>query len=237
MIWTDSFLNRLTADAVGQIAVDVPCIFAREAITITKGLSTYTLPSYVRTVRRITWRGRSLDAVSWEELQMLTPATVFVAVGSSSNIESSISRPLYYAMHPTDPYDIRLYPTPDETFLSTGFNVYAPQNNQACCVVDYYREPDLSETVPAISLPIWVARRAKKAYVLWKAFNAEGKGQNLRASKYYKMRYDMLSDAFRLINDSCFVGKKYSIDDGMLTVDNFRYPRPILPSQFERVNF
>ncbi len=230
MIWTESFLNTLNADAIGQIAVDVNCIFARECIATTGGTSVYTLPNYVRTLRRITWRGRTLDAVNWEEMILLTPATV------GGFVESSQGRPLYYAMHPSNIYDVRLYPTPNESFTTAGEpNVYAPQFNTPSCIIDYYREPDTTEANPVISLPSYISRRTKKAYVLWKAFASEGKGQNLRAASYYQMKYNFLIEQFRAINEGCFVSKKYSIEDGLLQIDNFRYPKPILNANFERI--
>jgi hypothetical protein len=237
-IWSDDFLNTLNNDAIGQIAVDVNCIYARECLVTVAGTSVITLPAYVRTVRRVTWRGRSLDPVNWEELTLLTPATVFVSPGSPSNIETTLSRPLYYAMHPTNIYDIRLYPTPSESFTTSGEpNVYAPTPNSPSCIVDYYREPDDTETDPKVSLPPYIARRTKKAWICWKAFSAEGKGQNLRAASYYQMKYNFLIEQFRRINEGCFIAKKYTVDDGSLAIYGFRYPRPTLNPNFERTIF
>lgn len=236
MIWTDAQLAMWSNDAVGQIAIDVSCIFARECVATQVGVSVITLPSYVRTVRRVTWRGRSLDAVNWEEMTMLTPATIFVAPGSSANVEATASRPLYYTMHPTNLWDIRLYPCPNESFATNGEpNVYSPTANSPSCIVDYMREPD--GTVPTLSIPAYILRRTQKAYVLWKAFAAEGVGQNLKASQYYMMKYQFLIDKWREINESCFIGKKYSVEDGMLSIDGFKYPKPFLPANFERVIF
>ncbi len=234
-IWTDQQLSQWATDALGQITSDVHCIWAREALTITQGVSVVTLPCYVRTVRRVTWRGKSLDPLQWEEFILVTPATVFVALGSSANVETSLSRPLYYCMHPTNPYDLRLYPTPNESFNPTGFDPYSPQPNESACVVDYYRTAD--DKSPQINIPPYILRRTQKAYVMWKAFNAEGKGQDLKASKYYHLKYNFLIAQFRAINEGAFVAKKYAVDDGMLAVDGFRYPRPQLNPNFELVRF
>jgi len=205
---------------------------------VSQGISVVTLPSYVRTLRRVTWRGRSLDPVNWEELTQLTPATVFVSPGNPANVESSQSRPLYYAMHPTNPWDIRLYPTPNETFLTNGEpNVYSPQVNTPSCIIDYYREPDTTNSNPVISIPPYILRRTMKAWCLWKAFGAEGKGQFLKAASYYQMKYNFLIEQFRAINEGCFVGKKYAVEEGLLSIDAFRYPKPILPSNFEMERF
>ena len=235
-IWTDAQLNFWAQDALGQISTDVRCIWAREALQVTLGVSVITLPQYVRTLQRVTWRGKTLDSVMWEELQMLTPATVFTSLNSPQNIDGTVSRPLYYAMHPTNLYDIRLYPTPNESFLPSQIpDVFSPQPNEPGCVIDYWREPDTTGTNPIISLPTYVVRRTQKAYVLWKAFSAETKGQDLIAAQYYQIKYHFLIDQFRAINEGCFVSKKYAVEDGLLAIDGFRYPRPQLPANFERV--
>ena len=229
MIWSDSFLNQLAEDAESQINYDVQCIFYRFFLPTTVGLSVYTLPSFVRSLLRITWRGKSLDPVSWEELQLLTPATVFV--NSQVKIESVISKPLQYALHPTNPYDIRIFPTPNESLGTVG-DPYSPTPNEPFCTVTCFRSTDSNNL-----LPTYIDRRTRKAFVLWKAFEAEGKGQNKLAAKYYKQKYQFLIERFRSINESCFVAKRYSLDDGMLTIDGFRYPRPIHSTNFERTIF
>jgi hypothetical protein len=237
-IWANSQLEQWSTDAIGQIAVDVNCIWARECLATTARVSVYTLPTYVRSLRRVTWRSRSLEPQSWEELQLLTPTTIFVSPNNTLNIESSQSRPLFYAMHPTNAYDIRLYPTPDESFTISGEpDPYSPTSNSPSCIIEYWRKPDDTGTKPTVSLPPYIARRTQKAYVLWKAFAAEGKGQDFQASNYYQKRYEFLIGMFRQINEGCFVSKKYSLGDGMLDPQNYRYPRPMLGPNFERVIF
>jgi hypothetical protein len=78
-------------------------------------------------------------------------------------------------------------------------------------------------------------RRTVKAYVLWKAFAAEGKGQDLQASAYYQSKYNFLIGVFRTINAGCFVSKHYSLGDSLLDPQNYRYPKPMLGPNFERV--
>ncbi len=237
-IWSDAQLTQWSEDAVGQIAIDVACIFVRECIPVTRGISVIRLPEYVRSLRRVCWRGRSLEPQSWEELQFLTPSTVFLSDGSSANIES-IGKPLFYAPHPTNPYDIRLYPAPDETlFVSGEPNPYAPQPNSPSCIIEFWRKPDFTNTNPVISIPPYILRRTQKAYVLWKAFAAEGKGQDHEASGYYQQKYNFLIDSFVRINSGCFVAKRYSLDEGgLLDPQRFRYPKPLHSPRFERTIF
>lgn len=187
---------------------------------------------------RVVWRGKSLEPVNWFDLTMLTPGTVFVGPGNPSNIETSQSRPQWYAMHPTNPWDIRFYPTPDESFTTSGeTDPYSPQVNTPSCIISYFREPDPTSTDPLISIPKYILRRTLKAYVLWKAFAAEGKGQNLKASSYYMTKYQFLINQFRMINEGCYIGKKYALRTGLDQIDNYKYPKPVLPTNFESERF
>lgn len=240
-IWTNAQLSQWAADAIGQINIDVNCIYVRECIAITLGVSVYTLPPYVRSVRRVTWRGWSLEAVNWSDLILLTPGTAFLDYppNSAANLETSVSRPQWYAMHPTNSYDIRLYPTPPESFTTSGEpDPYAPTPNSPSCIVDFWRMPDETNSTPALSIPPYILRRTQKAYVAWQAFGAEGVGQDLRASKYYESKYRFLIEQFRAINQGCFISKRYAVDDSAyLDSSNIRYPRPLLPPNFENVRF
>lgn len=236
MIWASDFLQQLATDAESSINVDLPVIYQKFYLPVTQGISVYTLPSFVRSVERVTWRGRALDGVSWEELQFLTPATYFQSLANRE--EASQSTPLYYAMHPTNPYDIRLYPCPNISLLDfTGLDPYGQTANEPACCISCMRNTDTSGNDATALLPVYIDRRTRKAYVLWKSFEAEGKGQNLRAATYYKKKYAFLISQFTAINSGCYVGKRYMVEDGMITIDGFRYPRPMLPSNFERVYF
>lgn len=238
MIWSESYLNQLATDAEQDINKRLQkVIYFRTYIPIQQGVSVISLPSYVRGVQRLTYRGWQLWGVNWDELTELTPATVFISPGNPLNVETSQSRPYWYAMHPTNPYDIRLYPTPAESLLGNGPDPYSPSVNEPYCTLSCWRNIDSTFSDPTALLPPYVDRRLRKSFILWKAFEAEGVGQNLPASQYYKKIYEYLITKFDSINQNCYIGKKYSLGEGPLTINNFRYPRPILPSNFEREIF
>jgi hypothetical protein len=238
LIWSDSVINQLAVDAEQQINKDLngpggAVLFKKFYLNTLSGVSVYTLPCFVRTVSRITWLGRKLDAVSWEELRLLTPATVWV--NPTTFLETSQGRPLYWALHPTNPYDIRMYPTPNADF-GQGPDPYAVDLGNYC-IVSCWRNIDPTGLDPTALLPKYVDRRLRKAYILSRAFALEGKGQNAGAADYYSKLYDFLINRFKLINSGCYVGQQYAVDDGVLTTDNFKYPKPIMPSNFETVYF
>lgn len=239
-IWTDQQIAQWANDALGQIAVDLNCIWQRECIATLAGTSVLRLPNYVRSLARVTWRGRSLEPQSWEEMQFLTPATVFLDFPPNNAVNrEAVGKPLFYAPHPTDPYHIKLHPAPDESFSVSGEpNPYAPQHNSPSCIIEFWRQPTTLEANPITALPAYIERRTQKAYVLWKAFAAEGKGQDMQASAFYQTKYNFLIDSFRKINEGCYVSKRYSLGEGgLLDPQRFRYPKPMHNPNFERTIF
>lgn len=228
-IWADELLDQLATDAEQQINQDLAVLYHRFCFATVSGTSVYTLPAKVRGIKRITWRGKKLEPASWEELEILSPATVVVS--PTTKIETSISEPWWYALHPTNVHDIRFYPTPNETFDATG-DPYSPTTGPKC-IIACWRNIDLTDSTA--SLPTYIDRRTRKSYILWKAFEKDGKGQNLTAAKFYKQKYNFLIEQFRSIDAGAYVSKKYSLGDGLLSIDQYRYPRPTLNPRFERV--
>lgn len=235
-IFSDTLLNQLTSDAELAIVRDTQCLYHRFLLPVVAGTSVYTLPSKVNGVKRITYRGWKLEPVSWEELTILSPGTFFI--NDSNKEETSQSRPFWYALHPTNVSDIRLYPTPAETFNANDPTIdpYSPDSGPSC-IVSCWRNVDTSFIDPTAVLPQYIDRRTRKAYVLWKAFEKDGPGQSLTAAKYYEARYKYLIESFRKINDGSFISKRYALDDGWLSLRGYKYPKPILPSNFERIIF
>jgi hypothetical protein len=69
---------------------------------------------------------------------------------------------------------------------------------------------------------------------MWKAFAAEGKGARHASEPILSISVSILINNFRLINEGCFVAKRYMLGDGLLDPMNSRPPRPMLPTRFEK---
>jgi hypothetical protein len=231
-IWSDTYLNQVLLDAAFDINSEVPCLFHRFYLATTLGTSVYTLPDKVRGIKRITWRGIELDPLSWQEMEQMAPGLAFV--DSGTKFEGSSSRPQFYALHPTNILDIKLYPTPSESFSAAGGDPYSPTVNEERCTISCWRQVDT--TITTASLPSYIDRRTRKAFALWKAFGKEGKGQNSNASNYYKSRYGFLIKMFTKINAGCFLSTRYQIDDG-LPPRGVKPAKPTLGPNFERVRY
>lgn len=233
MIFSDALLTQLDSDATSDIVSQVPCIFYRFYLGTTAGQDVYTLPGFVKSVIRITWRGVALTPLSWEEMTLLTPTTMFLGVGNPQNVSTGTTgNPLWYSFNPSNIFDIKFYPPPAYSFLTTG-DPYSPIVEDRC-IVSCWRTVD--DTNPKATLPLYINRRTRKAYILSKAFQIEGKGQSIKIAAYYTKKFKFLIEQFRLINEGCFVSKRYQLgENDLVTIDGFKYPKPTLNPNFERV--
>jgi hypothetical protein len=146
LIWSDQQIEQWKQDAIGQIAIDVRCIWQRECLAVNRGVSVIRLPLYVRSLARITWRGIGLIPQNWEELTILTPATVYLhnPPDSTANIES-IGRPQFYAQHPTDPMIFVYFLVLTSLLLLLEEQSILASKEFTACIIDYWREPSLTQ--------------------------------------------------------------------------------------------
>lgn len=227
-IWDNSYLSALLSDAEDYIYSAVNCIYDRFGLAIIEGQSVYTLQTYVKHIVRITYKGKKLYPLTFQDFCVLNPASAVVS--ETYKVESANSTPLYYVKHPTNFYDIRLYPTPSETIAAPTTNLFG-SNISSGCIVSCYRTSD--NTISYLQLPRYLIRHIKKAYVLWKAFAQEGKGQDIEASVYYKAKLDFLLETLKEINTNVFLGKQHRLGD-TFNIGQFVTPaRPVLPPDYE----
>ena len=227
MIWTEDYLNTLLEEAEAYIITVLGCIFDRFSFAVTSGISVYTLPSYVNKIVRVTWKGKKLYPLTFQEFCLANPASAMI--DNSTGIESPSSTPLYYVKHPTNFYDIRLFPTPGEDIAEVTSGLFGSGISTGL-IVSCYRDADNS--IPYLQLPRFIIRRVKKAYILSRAFAKEGKGQNLQAAQYYSKKLDLLMEALKVINSNVFLGKVRVLGDNCSVGMYYTPERPILPSNY-----
>ena len=236
VIWDESYLlgklEEAERDAVGK----VDYLFYRTTISVTQGWSTVTLPSYVRKIARITWKGYKIWPVSWREMRDLNPSVAVVS--DEERYETTQGKPLYYCLHPNNYRKIQFFPAPNESIaadpLGTADIMGTAIPNYV--IVSCYRAPSTSN--PSLQLPPYIARRTKKAYALREAFLIEGKGQNIKASDYYSQKYDWEIENFKKINNGVFVARRPQLSDKLGgSGAGGRPARPVLPVNFARRGF
>lgn len=226
-IWDETYLNQLLDDAEEYITASVNCIYDRFALSVTTGQSVYTLPSYVKNIVSVTWKGKKLYPLSFIEFCAINPANAVVS--ESTKVEAPSSIPHYYVKHPTNYYDIRFWPTPSETIVAGTTNLFGSAISSNV-IFSVYRTQATTQSY--LYLPLFLKRRIKKAYILSKAFAKEGKGQDIEAAQYYTKKLEYLIEALKEINSNVYLGKQYLLNDTFNT-GRFGTPaRPILPPEY-----
>lgn len=180
MIWSAATIARESANGEGEIATALKCLIARYSIPIVAATATYVLPSDVFSIRRVTWNGKKIYPMPPREYQMINQVT-------------SSGEPVYYIFNQQGRNTLRFHPIPNVT-IAGGTDLFGVDIG-TCIIVEYYQVPDGATTL----LPEYIRRRLLKYYVLYKCFGKEGKGQNLKASKRFKARYDFYMVHFRKV--------------------------------------
>ncbi len=229
IIWQDAYLTTLLNEAEKRISSDLDLHFTKYALTIVSGTSTYTLNANIKRVMYITWKGKKLDPLAFNEVNDLAFQTAVVSSGIKE--EYTGGTPKFYTVHPNNMSVIRLIPTPNESITPTGSeDLWAAPDISTNCVVSCYRYADPASS--EFSLPDYLGRRYKKHYALYRAFLKEGKGQNPVAAAYHKKKFNAQLEMLKLINANTYVSKRSLLEPQGVNEYSFGAGVPQLPSNY-----
>jgi len=220
MIWTDSYLDSQFTAAEQSVSTDITCIFNRFSLDIILGTSVYTLPSGILGILAVSWKGEPIYPLEHTTLRDSAPYYLPLNAGSQS-------KPYHYLRVGYGYSKIEFRPVPSESIAADDTNIYGSDIANRV-IISCWKVADSSN-----QLPEFARRRLLKYYVLWKAFAKEGKGQNLKASDYFKLKFDYEKTMFKLAVDNvskCIVRKLSSIP-----IDRSRTnfpPSPVLPARY-----
>lgn len=221
----NSIPNTLIDRFIGQSAIDIAnklgyCTF-RSSIEIVKGTGTYSLDSAVKDMQRITWNGFKMEPKSQKQLSMLSPV-----------YRTSTSRPFYYSIGSDGYLVLRVFPVPSlnlhqvndellntEDGIGNGLIVSATQNSD---------EFPRNITYP---FPAYIGLKLIKDYVLWRCFEVDGAGQDLKASSYFEQKYNSKVEFYKDIVMKTFLPTTRQLSDSMIQKP-YRMAYPILPPNF-----
>lgn len=204
-IWSDSYLQQLVNDGETDIVNKISPIFERDSLAVTSGTGTYVLPAFIMKMLQVTWKGDVLEQIVIDDLRSLDP-----------KYRTNTGKPVAYSWSQDGYKTIRFFPVPNETIGADDTNIYGSDIANRV-ILSYFRSPDTSQST--LQIPEYMGRRAVKPYVLWKAFKAEGIGQNLRASEYHQRKYEQMIAMYKTIKSRYYSPKKFP------PLQNFRISR------------
>lgn len=156
-----------------------PFLVDRLAITIVAGTSVYTLPDYVRSIKRITYLGKYLDPLTRRDQR------------EAFQSATQRGRPFWYVFNNIGLNKIQLFPVPD-TLVAGVTNLWSVASITTGVIVEFYRVTDNSTFV----LPSWIKRQLLKQYVAAQCYRMDGRGNNLKLATYFEKRWALRKEEF-----------------------------------------
>lgn len=214
-LWTSAQLARFEEQAEEAFHNECKCLIDRIALPIVANTDLYTLPDETIDIRRITYRGVRILPISHRQMRRYFDG--INPTGTPSN----------YIYNDEGQLVVKLFPTPAETITPVQANLYSRDVIAAQCIVEYYRMPDGT----GWKLPAVFRRRLLKCYVLKLAFSVEGKGQNLKAAKYWDAKWEYMVEVYSgalrdlIANPRKLIASNLDYD----LAKKLMIPRPVLP--------
>ena len=189
-LFSDQYLDNLLRRSEIEISQQVPCILTRFSLNITQGTSVYDLPSGIINMIRVTWKGDSLEP--WEHSD--TRDTNWMKPQN----QSSQGVPKFYLSYQYGFSKIKFHPVPNEAIASDDTNIFGSDiANRVILTAFRIADP----TGSTYRIPEALRQRFGKYYVLYKAYQREGKGQNLAAAQYFKNKHEVAVSQFKKVVD------------------------------------
>jgi hypothetical protein len=215
-LFSSATITRFANEAEDIFAREKQCIIERETIAITSGTHTYTLPDYIIDIRKITWKGKKLDPLSFQKLR--------------NNLDMvSTGTPDSYIYDNISASQIRFFPIPNENITSITTDLYGSEILNRV-IIEYYRNPDHSIYI----IPPFFRRRLLKSYINRCCFSIEGSGQNLKAAKYWDNKWNYLKEQYgNLLED--LINEPRRIIMGGNAFERYVLPTPQLPYEYRGI--
>ena len=207
---SDATLTRFFNAAEQQVSQETNFLVDRLSLNITAQQAIYTLPDYVRDIRRITWLGLRMDPLTNRSYRD------FFGPGNQEGT------PFWYLYSNIQQNSIQFFPVPPGNVPSVT-NVWDTDIPNGV-IVEFNRISDNSTFV----MPQWARNQVCKRYVSLKTYTMEGPGQNLKIAKYYEEQWPFWKARFKSRIDELYGVSAKRMITGI--AQNNWYPgTPILP--------
>lgn len=207
---TNSDFERFLDDGENDFCTERPFLVGRYSPPIVSGTSTYQLPDYILSIRRITFLGQKLDPLTKRnEREVFQSAT-------------QQGLPFWYVFNNIGALKIKLFPTPNQN-LAAGTNIWST-DILSSCIIEYYRTNDDSTFV----IPAWKKRQFLAAYVAKRACQTDGPSMDLKGVKFYTDLWMRNKEQFSILLDELYgLARKLVISE--IVSSNYFPGEPVLP--------
>jgi hypothetical protein len=210
-LFQSSDLARFYNQGENELSSEKSFLVDRLALQLSPNQSTYTLPDYVISIRRVTCLAWKLDPL---------PRRNQREVFQNATQEG---QPFWYIFNNIGANLLQLFPSPNYTTGPGTGNLYST-DIETCCIVEYFRATD---NVNFTILPT-LRRQMLKLYAAYRAYSIDGPGQNLKLAQYYQQRWMLMKQQFvELYDDLYNLPRKLVISE--VVSSNYFPGEPVLP--------
>src|SRR6266446_333037 len=214
-LFSTATVGRFASEAENIFQKNFPCIIDRTSIDIISGVAIYTLADYIIDIRRITWKGIKVAPMTHRRFRE-----------AQIGITATASMPTEYIFDNIGASQLRFFPIPSVavSILSLDAGLWGTNIGNGI-IIEYYRTPDYT----TYTLPVFFRRRLIKAYVMKMCYSIEGRGQNLKAAKYWDAKWRYLSETYGVLLNELINAPRHIIVGPDGVTKEFLPRRPMLP--------
>ncbi len=173
-----SIIQRFFNQGENEISQEYNLLVDRYSIATTIGVSTYTIPDYVKSIRRITYLGIKLNPLPKREFRnSFQPGTMQ-------------GRPYWYIYNDTGINQIQLYPIPNAN-IAQVVNVWDTDIPNGV-IVEFFRLNDNTNFI----LPDYCRNYLLKKYVGKMIFTIDGPSQSTKLAQYFGKQWEFWKQNF-----------------------------------------
>lgn len=200
----------------GEQEISVECSFLvdRLSLALVAGQSTYILPDYVSSIRRVTHLGWKCDPL---------PQRNFREVFQSAMQKG---KPYWYIYNNIGQNKVSLFPSPDQSLavVPQPWSSDPVVGSSAGCVVEFYRVTDNQNFI----LPLWTRRQMLKQYVARRVFAQDGAQGSFKMRDYYIQKWNNFKAQFVEMVEFLYMEPRKLVINEIVS-SNYFPGEPVLP--------
>ena len=222
MGFTDAQLLRFAESGENELSY-FNLVRGRYSFKVLAGVAEYAIPSYIKTIVSITYKGESLNPWSGSEMRR----------SGTTPVQATSGIPREYVYSDFGTCKLKLFPTPSET-VNAQVNLWGTAAILNGLVIDYWSYSRNDSEELSDRLLDEIRSTFIDDYVFGKAYAIESKEQDFQAATYYKGLWQENLAEFPLIEQKIHQAVNRELKPQLFGPGN-RIARPRLPLNFGRV--
>lgn len=181
-------IQRFFCEGEQLVTQEYNMLVQRMSPLIVAGTQAYTMPDFVKSIRRVTYLGTKLDPLPDRLLR------------EAFQKGDQAGKPAWYIFDNAAATQIKFFPKPAVTIAAQTGNLFASPAINNGVIVEFFRISDNADWI----LPLTLRRQLLKQYTAKRCYSIEGPSQSMKAAKYFSQRWELKKKAFFSLMDEFY---------------------------------